>query len=79
MKDGETFVGPKKDGTIQLVMENVNNILSNKDVNLKLDSRKKWLIKNDIEVVCWIESSVLWHPRKRHELLPELMKSGIIK
>ena len=38
--EGKTFI-KKKDGTIQIVMENINNISSNREFNLKLDNGKK--------------------------------------
>ena len=67
----------KDDGVIQIVMENVNNIPSHKNSNLKLDDGKKWLIKHEVDVACWIETGVLWHQRRRPERLQELMRKQL--
>ena len=67
-------MGNKDDDTIRIIMENINNIPSHKDHNLKLDNGKKWLIENDVDVACWIETGVPWHQRHRQERLPELMR-----
>ena len=55
-------------------MENINNIPTHKNANLKLDEGKKWLIKYDVDVACWIKTGFPWHQRRRHEKLQELMK-----
>ena len=60
-KDGRKTFIKKKDGTIQIVMENINNISSNREFNLKLDNGKKWLVENDVDAACWIETRVPWH------------------
>ena len=67
-------MGGKDDNTIRIVMENINNILSNKDHNLKLDNGKKWLLENNVDVACWIETGVPWHQRHFQERLLELMR-----
>ena len=64
----------KQEGTIRITMENINNIPSRRDHNLKLDNGKKWLVENDVDIACWIETGVPWHKRHKHERLPELMR-----
>ena len=43
--------------------------------NLRLDSDKKWIIENNVDMACWIETGVPWRQRKHHKRLLELMKS----
>ena len=55
-------------------MENINNISSSKEFNLKLDHGKIWLIENNVDVAYCIKTGVLWHQQKCSKRLPELMK-----
>ena len=48
----------KTDGCIRICMENINNITLDQDKNLKLDNGKRWLIKNEVDLACWIEVGV---------------------
>ena len=69
-------LSPKTDGSIRIYMENINNITSDHDNHFKLDNAKRWLIKNEIDIACWLEVGVPWHKRKRKNRLPELMKDN---
>ena len=66
----------KTNGCIRICMENINNITSDQDKNLKLDNGKRWLIKNEVDIACWLEVGVPWHKRKRQNRLPALMRDG---
>ena len=64
----------KDENNVRICMENVNNITSMIDGNHKLDQAKAWLIKNDVDVACWIELGVPWHRRRLKEKLKSIMK-----
>ena len=55
----------KSEDCVRICMENINNLTSDRDQNLKLENGKRWLIKHEVDIACWLEVGVPWHKRKR--------------
>ena len=64
----------KEENKVRICMENVNNIVSMTKGNHKLNQAKTWLIRNNIDIACWIELGVPWHQRRLKEKLKSMMK-----
>ena len=64
----------KKENNVRICMENVNNIVSMIKGNHKLDQAKTWLIRNNIDIACWIELGVPWHRRRLKDKLKSMMR-----
>ena len=57
-------------------MENINNLGASTELNYKLDKGKKWLIKHEIDIACWIEMGVPWHKLRKKDSLQAKMKGS---
>ena len=67
-------MGPKKDGMIRIVSQNIGCLGINAKANPKQDSAIEWITRHEIDIVGWQEVGISFDMMKGHESFHERIR-----